>query len=115
MDLHTLGGFIFTYNQDTPFADEEARTQVPYYDALYLRAQVKFDMDSLKSSYQDFRTLVSNNYEEKSNCLLWQGTIWIKSGNSGEGCNFFSQAKEFALTITDSLEAEKMIRIYCKK
>ena len=37
MDLQTHGSFIMTYNQDSPFADEEAKAQVPYNDALYQR------------------------------------------------------------------------------
>jgi len=115
MELHMRGNFIFSYNEDSPFADEEARTQVPYNDALYLRAQVKFDMDSLESSFQDFKILVADNYEEKSNCLLWLGTIWFKYGNTQKACEHFQKAKQFALTESDNKEAEKMISTYCQE
>ena len=71
--LQSHGDFTITYNQNSPLAGEEARTQIPYNDALYQRAQVKFYMDSLKSSFLDFQTLIDNNYEEKSNCIIWQG------------------------------------------
>jgi tetratricopeptide (TPR) repeat protein len=116
ISLKTLGSgnIIFTYNQDSPFADEEAKMQVPYHDVLYEIAQVKYFMDSLKSSYTDFEILVANNYEEKSNCLLWQGTIWHASGDSLKACNFFNKAKSEALTQEDIDEANKMVETYCK-
>lgn len=115
MSLQTHGSFIFTLNEDSPFADEEARAQVPYNDALYQRAQVKYFMDSLKSSFIDFQTLVDNNYEEKSNCLLWQGTIYIRSGKTDKACTYFDNAKQVALTNSDINEADKMIATYCRK
>jgi tetratricopeptide (TPR) repeat protein len=113
MDLQTHGNFIVTYNQNSPFADEEVKAQVPYNDALYQRAQVKYFMDSLKSSFIDFQTLVDNNYEEKSNCVLWQGTIYVRSGKTDRACEYFDKAKQFALTDNDRNEADKMLKIYC--
>jgi len=113
MALQTHGNFIMTYNQDSPFADEEAKAQVPYNDALYQRAQAKYFMDSLKSSFIDFQTLVDNNYEEKSNSILWQGTIYIRSGKTDKACEYFDKAKQFALTDDDRNEAEKMLKTYC--
>ena len=116
ISLHTLGGgnIIFTYNQDSPLASEEAKMQVPYYDVLYQMAQVKYFMDSLKSAYKDFQTLIANNYEEKSNCLLWQGTIWHAGGDSSKACDFFNRAKTVALNQEDIDEANKMLATYCK-
>ncbi len=113
MALQSHGGFIITYNQDSPFADEEARAQVPYNDALYQRAQVKYYMDSLKSSFIDFQTLVDNNYEEKSNCILWQGIIYVRSGITDKACAYFDKAKQAGLTDDDKHEAEEMIKTYC--
>ncbi|MFN8290742.1 MAG: hypothetical protein U0U70_10820 [Chitinophagaceae bacterium] len=113
MSLQTFGSIIMTYNQESPFADEEARAQVPYNDALYQRAQVKYFMDSLASSFTDFQTLVDKGYEEKSNCLLWQGTICVRGGQPSKGCEYFNKAKEFALTDDDKKEADEMIKIYC--
>ena len=113
MALQTKGGFIFTYNQDSSFADEEAKAQIPYNDALYHRAQVKFYMDSIKSSFEDFQTLIARNYEEISNCLLWQGTICIQSGMTEKACECFDKAKKIALIDNDREEADKMIATYC--
>lgn len=113
MALQSHGDFIITYNQNSPFADEEARVQVSYNDALYQRAQVKYFMDSLKSSFIDFQTLVDNNYEEKSNCLLWQGTIYVRSGKTDKACTYFDNAKQAALTDDDRNEAIEMIKTYC--
>jgi tetratricopeptide (TPR) repeat protein len=113
MTLQSHGDFIITYNRDSPFADEEARAQVPYNDALYERAQVKFYMDSLKSSFQDFQTLINSNYE-KSNCMVWQGTIWIKDGKPDRACEYFEKAKQLAQTDYDKQEAEEMIKTYCR-
>lgn len=111
--LQTHGNYIITYNQDSPFANEEAKAQVPYNDALYQRAQVKYFMDSLKSSFIDFQKLIENDYVEKSNCILWQGTIYIRSSQKDKGCEYFVKAKEFALTEEDRNEADKMLKTYC--
>jgi len=113
MALQSHGNLIITYNKDSPLTDEEARAQVPYNDALYQRAQVKFYMDSLKSSYLDFQTLINNNYEEKSNCIIWQGTLWVKDGKTDKACDYFAKAKQFALTEDDKHEADEMIKTYC--
>jgi len=115
MALQTHGDFVFTNNKDVPYADEETKDQVSYYDALYQRAQVKYFMDSLKSSFIDFQTLVDNNYEEKSNCILWQGTIYEKSGKTDAACVCFDKAKQFASTEDDRKEADEMIKTYCGK
>jgi tetratricopeptide (TPR) repeat protein len=111
--LQTHGDFIITYNKDMPYADEEIRAQVPYNDALYQRAQVKYFMDSLKSSFIDFQTLVDNDYEEKSNCILWQGTIYIRNGKTDKACKYFDNAKQVALSDDDRNEANEMIKTYC--
>ena len=98
MALQTFGDMSITYNKDSPFADEEARAQVPYDDALYQRGQVKYFMDSLQSSFDDFQALVEKDYQEKSNCILWEGTICIKSGKPDEGCVYFTKARQLATT-----------------
>jgi len=113
MALQTHGEFIITYNEDSPIADEETRTQVPYNDALYQRAQVKYFMDSLASSFTDFQKLVDKGYQEKSNCTLWQGTICVRGGKPDKGCEYFGKAKQFALTDDDKKEADEMIKTYC--
>jgi tetratricopeptide (TPR) repeat protein len=114
MTLQTLKNYAITFNKDIPHADEQTRTQVPYYDALYQRAQVKYLMDSLKSSFIDFQTLIDNNYEEKSNCTLWQGTIYIKNNESEKACEYFDKAKQFALSDIDRNQAGEMIKAYCR-
>ena len=115
MSLQSFDGFISILNKDSPFADEEAKSQVPYYDALYQRAQVKFYMDSINSSFKDFQILINNDYEGKSNCLLWQGTLWIRGGKQDSACEYFQKAKQLALTEDDKQEANKMIKSYCEK
>lgn len=97
----------FTFNKELPGADEEIRGQVPYYDALYQRAQVEYFMDSLKTSFLDFQILVDNNYK-KNNCMLWQGTIYVRSGKTGKACIYFDKAKQAALTEDDKKEADEM-------
>jgi len=109
MSLQTYGDAIITYNDKLPYSKEEDRTQVSYFDALYQRAQVKFYMDSIKSSFTDFQILIDNNYEMKSNCILWEGTLFIKSGNKTKACEYFEKAKELG-----DDEANEMIATYCK-
>ena len=115
MDMQTFGDYTLSYNKDMPYATEEMKASVPYNDALYQRAQVKFLMDSLRSSFIDFQTLVNNNYSEKSNCILWQGTIYVKSGKTDKACDYFNNAKQVAITNDDKNDADKMIKTYCKQ
>jgi len=117
MSLQTFGDskIIFTLNQDSPFADEEARAQVPYDDALYERALTKYSMDSLKSSFIDFQTLIDRGYHEKSNCILWQGTICARAGKLDKACDYFAKAKQSALSDDDNKDADEMIKTYCDK
>jgi tetratricopeptide (TPR) repeat protein len=109
----TDGNFVITYNKVLPHSDEELSAQVSFYDALYQRAQVKYYMDSLGSSFADFQRLVDDNYEEKSNCMSWQGTIYIRSGNSNKACEYFYKSKQFALNDEDRNDADEMIKTYC--
>ena len=113
MSLQQHGDVIITFNKDVPYADEEVRTQVPYHDALYQRAQVKYHMDSLRSAFIDFKVLIDNDYTEKSNCLIWQGTIWVKDDNNDKACVSFKKAKEVATTEEDKQDAENYIQEYC--
>jgi len=113
--LKTNGGdYIMEENPDAaPILGEQARMQVPYNDALYQRAQVKFFMDSLRSSFTDFQTLINANYQ-KSNCLAWQGTIWIRAGNNDKACEHFEKAREEASTDEDKQDANEFIKTYCQ-
>jgi tetratricopeptide (TPR) repeat protein len=104
------------FNDHLPYANDEAtNAQVPRLDVLYHRAQTKFYMDSLRSSFRDFQTLMDHDYSEKSNCILWQGTILFKSGNADKACAYFKKAKELAQTREDSIDADYMIKNYCEK
>jgi tetratricopeptide (TPR) repeat protein len=102
-----------TFTKESPFADETDRAQVPYFDALYQRAHIEYAMDSLKKAFKDFQTLVDNDYEFKSNCLIWQGTIYLRIGNNNKACSKFTEAKFAARTEQDMLDVKEMIVEYC--
>lgn len=110
--LQTHGNARITYNPNAPFASEEIRFQIPYDDALYNRAIAKYFMDSLKSSFIDFQDLLDRNYE-RSNCLLWQGMIYIQNGNHEKACSYFSDAKRVAITDEQKNDVIDMITTYC--
>lgn len=61
----------------------------------------------------DFQVLIDNNYAEKSNCLLWQGTIYLRNRKTDKACDSFSQAKQIAATNNDRKHANEMITTYC--
>lgn len=115
MALQTVGGFTVSYNPNMPFAGEEVKAGVPYMDALYQAAQVKFHMDSSQSSFKDFQTLVENNYEQKSNCILWQGTILYSIRKQEKACEYFQRAKAIAVNDDEKNEADLMISTYCNE
>jgi tetratricopeptide (TPR) repeat protein len=106
-------GIIITINPNSPAATEEDRTKVPYNDALYQRAIVKVYMDSIKSSYRDFQTLIDANYE-KAFCTIWQGDIWHMIGNDEKACKFMQRARRLAISEEEIKEADKMIKEYCQ-
>jgi tetratricopeptide (TPR) repeat protein len=113
MSLQTRGDFIFTENSNSPFASEESQYQVPYNDALYLKAQALYYLDSIENSLRDFKILIAANYQ-KSNCLVWEGCIWIQYGKNDRACSAFTQARQFAVDKLDTKEAEEYIAEYCK-
>lgn len=109
------GDIVFVLSDNPVFQGTGEDTKVSYYDALYQRAQVNFFMDSINDSFKDFQTLINANYQRKCNCLLWQGTIWIKAGNKIKGCEFFNEANTFAVTEDDLNQTKEMIKTYCEK
>jgi tetratricopeptide (TPR) repeat protein len=109
------GNFIFELNPNSPVADEEARTQIPYDDALYQRAQVKWHLDSLLSSYQDFQRLVDRGYKEKVLCILWQADIWHDSEKEETACEYAQRARKLAVRKDEVDESEKSVKLYCEK
>jgi hypothetical protein len=113
MNLQKHGDVIFVWNKDFIGADEVARTQVPYDDAMYQRALVKYQMDSLNSSWTDFEFCIENDYKEKSNCFLWQGEIYFRMGENKKGCYSIQKAKQFAVNLYDSTGADRMYEKYC--
>lgn len=106
-------GIVMTINPDSPAASEEDRTKVSYNDAFYQRAIVKFYMDSIESSYQDFQALIDVNHE-KVFCTIWQGDIWHIVGNDEKACRFMQRARRLAMSEEEIKEADKMIKEYCR-
>jgi len=114
MSLQSRGNFIFTYNKNGIITNEEIRTQVDYYDALYQRAQMKYYMDSLTSSFNDFEILVDKQLR-KSNCLIWMGLIYSKKGHNDKACEYFKKSRESAVSDDDIKDANNMIKTNCKE
>lgn len=114
IELKGSGPVIIEINEKFRDNSEESRSEIPYSDALYQRAQTKYLMDSLKSSFLDFQYLIDNDYEERSNCLLWQGDIYIRSGKKEKGCLMFQKAREIATNNEDVKEANRMMAENCK-
>jgi len=112
ISLHPSGPVQLTLSPEAPFASEETRMQVPVFDAIFLRAQVKYHLDSLRSAYIDFQRLIDNNYK-KGNCLAWQGAIWIRHGDYVKGCDCLEKAKLWAGDDEDRADAESLIKTYC--
>ena len=115
INLQTNGGgnVILVLNKDMPFATDEAKAQVSYYDALYERAQVQFYLDSLDKSFTDFQTVVVNDANHKSNCLLWLGIIYNRKGNLDKACEYFKNAKATAVNSIDIKQADQLIDRNC--
>ena len=108
-------GIILVMNPNSPFASEKDRCQVPRLDVMYQIAQANYYMDSLRSALNGFQTLIANNYEEKSNCLLWAGTIMIRYGKKEKACEYFNSAKLAAITSEDITEADRIFNENCGK
>jgi tetratricopeptide (TPR) repeat protein len=107
LKLQGSGPLVMVMNPNSPFASEEDKSQVPRTTVLFERATVNYYIDSLKSSFSDFKSCLENNYQE-SKCYLWMGTIYIRTGNKAKGCDFYQKAK-----LMGDDEAEKMITGNC--
>jgi len=105
---------ILVLNPNISDNSEVSKGNVSYFDALYLRAQTKYYMDSLPSSYKDFRICIDNG-KEVSNCYLWQGTIFVRAGKQQDACKYFEKAKQIANKKVEIEEADRMLRVYCIK
>lgn len=107
--MQRKGQFRFRENKDGVFADEEARMQVDYEEVLFRLSMTNYYMDSLQAAYNGFKELEQSGYN-KSNCLLWQGTVWIRSGDSTKARSCFLNAKKTAANALDSSEADRMMK-----
>lgn len=117
LNLKTLGGgnIIFTLNPDNADIIEEAKYQVPYDDGIYGRAQARYFLDSLKSSYEDFERLINNNYEEKVFCILFQSDILHESGSDTTACQLAQWARKIAKKPSEIADCESTVKKYCEK
>jgi len=109
LDLHMIGNFQFELNKNSPFASDEAKFQVSYNDALYQKAQLEYELNNLKGSFEDFKRLVNEDYE-KSNCFLWLGTIMLRQGKQTKALNYFNLSKKAATNKEDIDEANRLLR-----
>lgn len=117
LNLKTLGSgnIIFTLNPEHADVIEEARYQVSYDDGIYGRAQARYFLDSLKSSYEDFQKLIDNNYPEKVFCILFQSDILYESGNDITACQFAQWARKIAQRPDEIADCDSTVREYCEK
>lgn len=115
LNLKTLGGgsIIFTLNSENGDFIEEAKYQVSYDDGIYGRAQARYFLDSLKSSYADFQALIEKNYSEKVSCILFQADIWHATGDDSTACKFAQRARSIAKKEGEITDCDNTIRSYC--
>ena len=114
INLQTVNGMILWKNSDF-YNSDEAVGQVPHKDVVFQRAIAKAELDSFASSFADFQNLINANYEEKSNCMLWQGTILGRMGRPSKACEYFEKAKQIAVTEEDLKAATDALTKYCEK
>jgi tetratricopeptide (TPR) repeat protein len=107
-DLNT----VLVLKADTSYANGDPAIQVPFADAFFQRAQVKFYVDSLESAFSDFQILIGGDYK-KGSCLLWQGAIYVKRGQIDAACKVFKEAKQFAATDVEIRQSNEATNVYC--
>ena len=114
INLKTLGtgNIVFNLNKNLPI--EEAKYQVAYEDGIYGRAQARYYLDSLDSSYDDFQELIARNYSEKVYCILFQADIWHETGNDSVACSFVKRARKISKTNDETKECNESFKAYCK-
>jgi tetratricopeptide (TPR) repeat protein len=101
-------GVEITFNPQ--FATGDERYKISYLDALYQRALVKYNMDSLRSAFIDFKTCLDNDYELKGKCCLHIGDIYMRaSDKKNKGCEYYRNALLFGMG-----EASDRLSKYCK-
>lgn len=103
---------VLMLKMDTSYANEERVTQVPFGDVFFQRAQVEFYVDNLESSFSDFQALIDGNFK-KGSCLLWQGAIYVKRGQTDSACMVFKKAKQFVVTDLEIRQSNEATNVYC--
>jgi tetratricopeptide (TPR) repeat protein len=101
-------GFILEMNPDSPIASEADRHQVSLGEIYYQIGVAKYCMDSMKSSYQNFKNAIYYKYEV-ANSYAWLGAIWNATDNKQKACEFFKKSKEMG-----DEDGKRLSEIYCK-
>jgi tetratricopeptide (TPR) repeat protein len=92
ISLQPKESIVFIPNRNSQFISDADRLKVSYLEALFQRAQVEYFMDSLKSSFIDFKACIDNGFELTNECYRWLGIIYIDSGLKEKGCESFNKA-----------------------
>lgn len=85
-------GARFEVNRDGAFASDEDKLKIFLEEALFQKATAEYLQGNINSSLQDFKLALENGYQPQSKCYLWIGTIYIRNGNEGQGCEMYSKA-----------------------
>ena len=112
LDLQTNGNArfqIFPNPLTQPDDDDPTNYNADYNDALYQRAMLRYQIDSLKPAFQDFNLLLADSYQI-SNTNLWLGAIMLRRNEISKAREYFNAGLNRAYTREDSAEAYKMLR-----
>lgn len=107
--IATKGGEQIYLNwTENEFFETGYEFDVPMEEILYSRGVARYEIDSLKTSFDDFNFCIEKNYELHSS-YYWRGLIYLAADMEKEGCDDLKNAHELG-----NPDAKEIISQYCK-
>jgi tetratricopeptide (TPR) repeat protein len=103
-------GYVLTLYPFFPKAPGKQIHVANINEVAFQRGLVKYFLDSLNSSFNDFQFCVERNYHVPD-CYLWQGTIYIRKGNKEKGCAYYQKARGLFPGEADRLIKENCLNV----
>jgi len=107
--IKTKGSENFWMDWSTNYSSKRGEFDVPMEEIRLERGYARYNSDSLRVAMEDFYFCIERNYQLGLSYYM-AGLVYLNLNMIEEGCKALTQAKIFG-----NLDAEEMIKEYCKK
>lgn len=105
--ISSKGGEVL-WVENTNTSIETNPHDIPMNELRFRRGVLLFEMDSLKSSFEDFNYVIQNRYLLEED-YYYRGIIYLSFNNSKNGCEDLKTASSYG-----NIDADTLIIKYCK-